>query len=362
MSNKFFPEKKELTATLVNLVVAKMFFTYPRVMVMISGNAAWIQMIYVTLLSFLLYFIINKTMKNVEKQSIFEMAEKVGGAPFRVIIGTAVLIILVLNLSSEIRVFSESIGMVLLPNASTKTIMLLFIIAIGIGAFIGVNSICRIHSLIMPIIAVVMLFFLVVLIPYADINNIFPIFGTGTQNIFLKGTESIYVFADLMTIYIILPLCKNKDDAAKSVKYSFLIGGAVSTAVIAIYTLVYPFPESKAFVIPSYQLARMANVGFYFQRFEAFFEFSWSIAMLLYASYYLYVICYAFTQTFKVKYYREIILPIVLLSASIGFMSGDILSFLENKYLISRTASPFLYAIPLFLGILYNIRRRHRRK
>ncbi len=360
MKSKFFPEKKELTATLVNLVVVKMFFTYPRVMVMISGNAAWIQMIYVTILSFLIFLIINRVFKNAEKQNIFEMAERVGGAPLRILTGAAVMVILVLTLSSEIRVFSESVGMVLLPNTSTKIIMLLFILAIGIGAAVGINSICRIHSLIMPIIAVVMLFFLVVLIPYADINNIFPIFGTGTQNIFLKGTESIYVFADLMTIYIILPICKNKEDASKSMKYAFLISGVVSTAVIAIYTLVYPYPESKAFVIPSYQLARMANVGFFFQRFEAFFEFSWSIAMLLYASYYLYVICYTFTETFKIKYYKEIIMPVVLLSASIGFMSGDILTFLENKYMISRTVYPFLYAIPLFIGVLYNIKRRRK--
>ncbi len=358
MAKRFFPEKKELTATLVNLAVVKMFFTYPRVMVMISGNAAWLQMIYVTLLSFLIFCVIQRIMKNVEQQSIFEMAEKVGGAPLRIVTGIAVIGVLILLLSSEIRVFSESVGMVLLPNISARTIMLLFVIAIAVGAFMGINSICRVHSLVMPLIAVVLILFLIVLMPYANFNNIAPIFGKGTQNIFLRGAESIYIFADLMTIYIIMPLCKNKDDAIKSTKYAFLIGGVVSTLLILIYTLVYPFPESESFVIPSYQLARMASVGSYFQRFEAFFEFAWSIAMLLYAAYHLYVICYAFCETFKTKYYKEILLPVALFAASIGFMAGDILTFLENKYVISRIVYPVLYIIPAVIGILYNLKRK----
>lgn len=356
MAKRFFPEKKELTATIVNLVVAKMFFTYPRVMVLTSGNAAWIQMIYATLLSFLIFLAISKIMKNSEGQNIFQMAEKVGGAPFRIIIGIVVMIVLISTLASEIRVFSESVGMVLLPNTSTKLIMLVFIGTISIGAYIGINSIWRIHSIFMPIIAVVLLFFLIVLIPDMDLNNIFPIMGTGTQNIFLKGTESTYVFADIMTIYIIIPFCKNKSDVEKSTKYAFFISGAVSVAVIATYTLVYPYPVSEAFVIPSYQLARMANVGFYFQRFEAFFEFCWSIAMMLYAAYYLYIICYSFAETFRLKYRREVILPIVLFAASLGFLNTDLVSFLADKYAISKTIYPLLYIIPAAVGILYNIK------
>ena len=55
MNKNFQLERKELTATFINLIVVKMLFTYPRFMVINSGSAAWIEMIYVSLIALLLY-------------------------------------------------------------------------------------------------------------------------------------------------------------------------------------------------------------------------------------------------------------------------------------------------------------------
>ena len=59
MNDNFFLEKKELTCTFINLIVVKMLFTYPRVMIQNSGNAAWIQMIYVTLIALGIFLFID---------------------------------------------------------------------------------------------------------------------------------------------------------------------------------------------------------------------------------------------------------------------------------------------------------------
>ena len=364
MNNRFFLEKKELTCTFINLIVVKMFFTYPRIMVINSGNAAWIQMIFVSLVSFGLFLLVNHFNKTSEMENIFDISEKIGGNILRIIVGIIVLFILIINLAINIRTFPESIRTVLLPNTPTKIIMLLFILSISIGAYMGIYSICRIHSLFMPIVAFVMIVFLLMLIPDINVNNIFPIAGTGTYNVFVKGMRSISVFADMMLIYIILPFCKNKRDAKKSVSYAFLISGIASAIMLLIYILIYPYPISKEFIIPIYQLARIVNIGSYFQRFEAFFEFAWSIAMMLYASFYLFVICYTFTEVFKTKYYKQVIIPIVLLAAALGFIPTNFVTFLDDGYIASRIFYPMLYLISGVIGILYTIkfRKRERRK
>ncbi len=361
MNNKFFMEKKELTCTFINLIVIKMFFTYPRVMVMNSGNGAWIQMIYVSLVCFGLFFLINALNKKTEMEDIFRISEKLGGSFLRVIVGVMVMFIMLINLAMNIRVFPESISTVLLPNTPTNFIMLLFIIAISIGAYMGIYSIGRIHSLLMPIIAIVMVAFFIMLIPDINVNNIFPLVGTGTYNVFVKGLRSISVFADMMLIYIIMPFCKNKRDAKRSVSYAFLIGGISSVLMLLLYVLVYPYPISSEFILPAYQLARIVNISQYFQRLEAFFEFAWSLAMLLYASFYLFVICYTFTQTFKTKYYRQVIIPIVVLAAAIGFVPTNFVTFVSDGYVVSRIVYPLLYIIPAVLGIGYSIKKRKRK-
>lgn len=362
MNKNFILERKELTATFINIIVVKMLFTYPRFMVINSGNAAWLEMVYVSLISFGLYKLIDFLNKKTEQQNIFMLSEKVGGKAFRILVGSLIIFVLLVNLSVNIRIFSECIRTVLLPNTPTTMVMLFFIVAISVGAYMGIYSICRIHALFVPIAAIVMLGFLVMLIPDINLNNFFPLIGTGTYNVFIKGLRSISIFADVMCIYILAPFCKNKRDTKRSVNYAFLIGGISASLMLLLYCLVYPYPISREFVIPIYQLARIVNVGQYFQRFEAFFEFTWSIAMMLYASFSLFVICYAISETFNTKYYRETILPVVLLAASFGFIPTNFVTLLSDGNEIYNVIYPILFILPAVIGVIYSYKTRERRK
>lgn len=362
MKNHFIIGKKELTSSFVNLIIAKMFFTYPRMLVLNSGSAAWIEMLYVAFISFGLFLIINKLNKDTEMNNIFDISEQIGGNFLRTIMGLLIFFVLIVNLAMNIRIFSESIRTVLLPNTPTSMVMLLFIIAIGTGAYTGIYSICRINSLFMPIAAIVMIAFFIMLIPDINLSNIFPLAGLGTYNIFIKGLESLSLFSDIMIIYILLPFCKNRRDIKYSISYSYLIGGLSSVAIILVYTLVYPYPISSEFIIPVYQLARIVNIGHYFQRFEAMFEFTWSISMMLYSSFYLFVVCYTFTETFKIKYYKEVIIPVVLLAASLGFIPTNFVNFLSDGHEITTVIFPVFYIVPAVIGLLHLIKHRERRK
>ncbi len=362
MNKNFQLERKELTATFINLIVVKMLFTYPRFMVMNSGNAAWIEMIYVSLVAILLYLLIDLLNRKTQSENIFELSEKVGGKALRIAVGIVLISILIINLSVNIRIFSECIRTVLLPNTPTTMVMLLFVVAISIAAFMGIYSICRVHALFVPVAAFVMLGFLIMLIPDINLNNLFPLIGTGTKRVFVSGLKSISIYADVMTIYIIAPFCKNKRDTKRSVFNGILIGGLVAAVMLLLYALVYPYPISQEFVIPIYQLARIVNVGQYFQRFEAFFEFTWSIAMMLYASFSLFLICYSFSETFRTDYYRETILPMVLLAASIGFVPTNFVNLLSDGYEIYNIIFPLMFIIPAGVGGIYYYKKRERRK
>lgn len=362
MNKHFILGKKEIITTFVNSVAAKMFFTYPRFMVLNSGSAAWIQVIYAALISFGLFLIIYELNKKTNMDSIFDIAEKTGGERFRILVGTVFSVVLIINLAINIRIFSESVRTVLLPNTPTSMVMLFFVIAVSIGAYSGIYSICRIHSLFMPVAALVMVIFFIMLIPDMNLTNIFPFAGTGTYNIFINGLESISLFGDLMIIYIIMPFCNNKRDIKTSISYSFLTAGAASSLMLLVYSLVYPYPISGEFIIPVYQLARIVNIGHYFQRFEAFFEFIWSIAMMLYCSFYLFTICYCFTETFKTKFYKELIIPVAFLAASLGFIPTNFVNFLDKGHKIDGILFPFIYAVPGITGLLYSLKHRERRK
>lgn len=355
-------EKKELLCSLINLIVIKMFFTYPRMLVNNSANAAWIQLIYAGLVSLLIFFAVDFFYRHTEMKNIFEISEKIGGKPLKIVVGVVIICVLLARLGANMRIFPETIRTVLLPETPTELISLLFAAAVVFGAYMGIYAICRIHSLFIPLVGIVMLLFVLILIPDMRLNNIFPIAGAGTQKIFCTGVSAVDMFSDMMLIYIIMPFCKAERDTKISVKYAIIIGGAASAVILLVYCLVYPYPISREFVLPIYQLARIANIGQYFQRFDAFFEFSWSVAMLLYSSLYLYVICYCFAESFGLEYMRELIIPIAVLALSIGFIPTNFVTFISDSYYLLNISGVILYAVPFVIGILYSIKKRKERR
>ena len=79
MENNFFLNKKELTCILINIITAKMLFFYPKSIVETSGNAAWLQVIFVSLVSCLFFFFVLFIYQKSNMKSLLSMCEEIGG-------------------------------------------------------------------------------------------------------------------------------------------------------------------------------------------------------------------------------------------------------------------------------------------
>ena len=358
MENKFYLGKKELLCVLINLFTVKMLFTYPRNMVILSGNAAWIQCIFVSLISFFIYMITIKLYEKLGKINIIQACEKTGGKTLKIIVGLIISVILFSNLSITTRSFPESIKIVLLPLTPIKLLILVFLVISAIGSFMGIYSIGRIHSLFIPIVGIIMLLFAFLLIPYADINNIFPILGTGTQNVFLYGLESISIFQDLIVLFILMPLCENFNQIKKSSKTAIIISATVSTTIILLYNLIYSYPASSEFLFPVYNMTRLIRIGDFFQRLEAFFEFIWSISIFLYSSTYIFAICYLWKEIFDLKYYKPLILPVTIIIGALSFVPSSMVDLLLAGEFIAKVSMPVAFLIPIIISLSYRIKNR----
>ena len=82
--------------------------------------------------------------------------------------------------------------MVLLQDFKIEFIIPIFMLAIGIGAYIGLEPIARVNNMFMPLAGIVLLLSLILLIPYFNINNIFPILGNGVLQ--YNGQRNKYNF------------------------------------------------------------------------------------------------------------------------------------------------------------------------
>lgn len=343
-------QRKEMTTLLINVISTKMLLTFPRIFIINSGNSAWIQAIFNSVIVFFIFFITAKLYRG--KKNIIELAEKSGGKWLKILIGILVFIVLMLNFSSIIRIFPETVKIVLLQDFKVEYIIAAFVVAVAIGAYIGINSIAKINYIFMPIAGIVFLAFLMLLIPYYRIDNIMPLFGEGYKKLFVSGFNTVSLFSDLLLLNIFLPHCENAGEAKKSGKKALWISATISVVILLTYCLIYPYPASKEFMIPVYQLARVVHLSSFFSRFEAMFQFIWSILILLYAAIYIYALCYVWQITFNLKHYKPLIFPVALISGVISVIPGSLLDLIRAEKLENIIVYPVAFLLPIIFGIV----------
>ena len=272
--------KKELTGVLVTVIVVKMLLSYPRELVLTSGQAAWIQVIYISLVALALIIITARVYTH--KRSIVDLAQMIGGKGLRIAVGILIFLILLANFSTVARVFPETVKIVLLQTFDADVITIVFAIVSGIGAYMGIRSVARVNYMFLPIAGGAFIGFLLLLIPYYKINNIMPILGEGPQKIFLSGFNSLSLFSDIILLNVLIPYSKNLSEATTVSIRAIIISAIIAFLITAAYCLAYVYPVSRDYILPVYQMSRMIHISSFFSRFESFFQFMWSILIFLY--------------------------------------------------------------------------------
>lgn len=359
---KILMEKREITTILINVICIKMLLTFPRTIVLSAGSASWIQIIYATLLTLLIYFITMKAYEKAGKQCILDLSQQIGGKWLKAFVGVVLISILGFNMGIVIRSFPESIKEVLLQGTNMSLIVIALGIAIGIGAYIGIEALGRINTIFLPIASVVLAIFLALSIPYCHINNLFPILGKGAVNVFLKGFQNIVLFSDIIVVNILLPYCKNFESAKKSGYSAILLSGILSLIIMLIYTLIFRYPSSTQFIMPTYQISRIVRIGLFFQRLEAFFEFVWSISLYMYGSIYIFIITHLLKKAFNLKYHKPIIFAVTSFIIAVTFIPSSMIKVFDLAGYMGYVVYVIGLFLPLVMALLYRIKCKRQLK
>ncbi|MBQ7573164.1 MAG: GerAB/ArcD/ProY family transporter [Clostridia bacterium] len=342
--------KREFSGLIITAIIVKMFLAYPRRLVMISGQAAWINVIYVSIVAIILTILTNKIYCH--KKNVIELAQICGGKRLRIAVGILVFLILLSSYVSISRIFPESVKIILLPHSSARTISVIFAITAGAGAWFGIKSISRINYMFLLIVTVLFMLFLLILIPYYKTDNIFPIFGNGLSSIFISGFNSLSLFSDVIVLNVLIAHGQTLGEVKALNIRAIILSGIAAVMLILAYNLCYTYPISKDFLLPAYKLARMVKVSNFFSRAEAFFEFIWSIIIFIYASIYVYAMALVIEETFMLKFLKPLIIPIVFVGYIISRLPDNLWSTVFYDRVLELIKYPLVFLLPIVFGLL----------
>lgn len=360
MKNEVIREK-EMTLLVANLLSVKAVFAFPRTLFQTSANAAWIEVLYISLLAWGLLELSFLTYRVSGKKSIIDISDKLGGKPLKIAVSLIVAAALSVNFLTEIRMFSESVKLILLPRTDIEYIMILLATTVCIGQRRGLSAIATVNAIFFPVCLVFLGFIVVFLGRTYNVNNLFPIFANGTKSILTGGIKNISCFGDIIAVNLLLSHAKDISVPKKCGRKALLIASLTMLFICLSYALCYPYPLSKDYLLPVYQLSKMIRAGEYFQRFEAFFEFVWEISQLLYSSIYVFLICETIAKAFNLKDRNAVSYGIIAIITLIAAEPVSIEKVLKISHIADLMAAPAVYLLPIFIPVLYSIKLRKSR-
>ncbi|MCX8130182.1 MAG: spore germination protein [Clostridia bacterium] len=363
MSNNITFGRWEAVAILVNLIITQIVLGFPRSMVETAGTAGWMVPVYVTAIALISFAIISKLYSRFEGKDLIDIAEETGGNILRIIIGLIFASYIAFAITVVLREFCEDMKIVALPVSPISFVTLFFVTGMIAAAYLGIEPIVRFSSIIIPVIIGGLLIILIGVAPAFDILNLTPVLGTGPVDIFGKGFLKLSIFSAVSLIFFIAPFIKTKKNF-RSVGYiTIIISGILFLITTVVYILVYPFPIGVERFLPIYQLARLINYGRFFQRIESVFVLIWATSAFIYLGMGFFLILHILRKTFKLEYYKPLIIPMAILVFTCSLLPPNLMTALELEHAYFRNYIWIVtFAIPILLlysaGLVKKSRKR----
>lgn len=349
----------EAVFILINILTIQIFLGFPRAMADVGGTAGWMIPLYTLMFSLVFFFIISKLYMSFEGKDILDIAQIAGGTFGRILVGLIFLSSYFLAVPVILRTFGEDVKIFSLVQSPISFVLLLFLVGMIVASYLGIEAIVRIGSIIVPIVTVGFIVIILGNVKYFEVEKLLPILGSGPYRIFVGAIPQISLFSGINTLYFMSPFIGKGKEFKAIGNLSLILSGGLMTVGTLVYLLVVPYPVSTENVLPYLHLARYVNYGRFFQRIESIFVLTWCLAALVYLSAGLFFIVYIIKKTFRLEYYRPLIVPIAILLFTLCLIPESVMSSVSIETGVFRQYSWLIsFVIPLAVLSLAKLVKR----
>ena len=274
----------EAIAVLSIVIANKIILNLPKSIITSTGSSAWINAIYIVLISILFVQLVLKLFKNFPKMDILDISYFLGGNVLKKIVGTIYIVIFIFTIGTVVRNFSETLKAIYFNQSPILFIILFFIVSTCIANKFGIESIAKVTSLIAPIVFISII--IVLLTPIKDFvfQRFSPILGYGIDATFVSGLSNIFALSGLGYIFLIPTLLKDSTSFKKISIISILISGFYLILSVCCTLLVFSFIISPNENLSLYLLTMVSNYGDLIHGINTIFVLVWILSIISYIS------------------------------------------------------------------------------
>lgn len=349
--------KFESISIILMVMINKLILNVPYYIVNLTGSGSIVNIFYIGIIDFIFVLIIIRLFKKFENADILDISEYLGGKILKTIVAIISILLLILVSFITLLDFSRVLYKIYFSQFSIISILGFFIIGIAIANFIGVKSISRVTSFIVPfsIISIIITFFAVS--KNLDITSFTPILGESYKKTFIIGLSNSFAMYIIVYYYFIKPLLKNPNDFKKISIISYVISFALLLLTVISMLTIFTSNSHNSPINSLFLLARQIEFGTFLQRVDALFILLWTLSTFSYLSFVIFIINRIIKKVTNISNEKMITFSTTSILFGLTLIPFNIaqLNFIEDtiyRYLILI----FMLGIGIVLLILSNIK------
>lgn len=290
MENNYKLNKIEAISIILIVMINKLILNIPYYIVELVGSGAIINLLYISIIDFILLLIIIKLFKNFEAADILDLSEFVGGKIFKNIIGFLCIGLFFLVAFITLIDFSNVLHTIYFSNFPMVYILFFFILGVLIANLVGLKGISRTICFIIPfaIFSVIITFF--TSFENLDIKDLTPIIGKSYKDTFVIGLSNCFAMYILVIYYFLKPLLNNVKEFKKISIISYFISFILLILTIVPMLTLFNTSSNSEPINSLFLLSRQIELGRFLQRVDALFIFLWIFAIFSYLSFIVFMI------------------------------------------------------------------------
>lgn len=303
----------QLSVLIIGYTIGTSIVTVPAIVSHVAQQDGWLSSIMALgfgLALVLLYGFMAERYPNI---TLIQMSEQILGKWIGGAVSLLFFLFFLFLTSIFVRIAGDLITTHILPETPIQAIEILFLLVIIMAVGLGLEPIARTAEMLFPHIVMFIVFAVLFLLPHMKIDNLTPFLEFGMKPV-IHGTIDI-LGAPYLNLFIILmfsPFVNKPKGIKRNFIISTLIGGIIIILITTLAIAILGAQLTSRLNFSPYMLAQKIDIGNFIQRIEVVAGALIFITLFLKAVISYYAMVLSISQTFRLRDYRFLTLPLGL--------------------------------------------------
>nr|WP_106779623.1 endospore germination permease [Lysinibacillus timonensis] len=347
---------REFFAIIVITIGTKLTDSTPTALYEKAGNAAWISVIVMCLISIIPIYFLTKVIIAYQNKHLVDIINHLLGK----YIGLFVLFLLWIIETYSIIINSAVYTDIINTMYFVKTpIFIIYIVLMGVASYGAKKGLAYIGStswITLPWLNFALFVVIILTFSQGRTNYLFPILGNGMVEIIKESTINASIYSDFLYLGLIATTVRSTTVYKKVIWMGFIYVTFIFVLSLISYIMLFDYRSINLMNYPFHETLRYIQLGF-LTNVESLFLPFWLIASFIRFTFYLYISALLFGALFKIKQFEYIVPSLAILIIFISLIpEAPVFTVFNLREQYIYITSPFFFFLPLILWVIAKLK------